>query len=153
MKENIENIKYTTESRDNIENVVYSQCVSCVSSSNSNCTTISDVDGLLKQCKGIYSYEKSGCYTMFKSKLFHLQFVQLKNYNLFLHYFSDGTVHRGCTKDLSTSDHDDCKKKENCNLCTGNGCNIDATGSSGRITASAVVMAFIISIIFLCKNE
>lgn len=66
-KENNENIIFCTEIGCNLENIIHSQCISCESGFDGNCATISDVDGLVKQCKGTYSHDKRGCYTMVKS--------------------------------------------------------------------------------------
>ncbi|XP_055309662.1 uncharacterized protein LOC129573299 [Sitodiplosis mosellana] len=122
-----EKISFCSETGCNDKNIKQSQCVACKSGFDGQCAKISDVDSLIKQCKGKYSHEKRGCYTMLKNEM----------------------VHRGCIKDLSKDDYATCQNKENCELCMEDNCNIDAAGSSGRITGNFVVIAFIICITFL----
>lgn len=68
-----EDVKVCSEPGCNFENVVHSHCMQCESDLEGECAhVISNKESFLKQCKGNYSYEKRGCYTMVKSKLFHL---------------------------------------------------------------------------------
>lgn len=74
-------------------NVIHSNCVHCKSGFEGNCVEISDSNGLVDQCKGTYSYEKRGCYTMLKSMPIDSQF--LFKLTQFLFQISDEIIHRG----------------------------------------------------------
>lgn len=61
-----EDVLLCSESGCNNENVLHSQCVTCTSDLQGECADITNKDGFLQQCEGIYPYEKRGCYTLVK---------------------------------------------------------------------------------------
>lgn len=63
-----ENTETCLESGCNRINLQYSHCVSCESPLGGNCTTISEPKRNSKECKGIYTFSKRGCFTFINSK-------------------------------------------------------------------------------------
>lgn len=62
-----ENVNYCHKSGCNNGNILYSHCLSCKSNLKGECALLSDPDSHVAQCKGIYSHEQRGCYTLTKS--------------------------------------------------------------------------------------
>lgn len=65
--EKYKNVVICKRSGCNRKNKLYSNCIVCDSKSDDKCHELPDPKVFTKQCKGIYSYDKRGCYTLKQS--------------------------------------------------------------------------------------